>query len=141
MKSLAKSLLVGAALGAAVAISAPAEAQVGIGLHIGNVSIGVGGPVYYGYDYWRSCDWYFAHDYPAPYRCYDYYRGRYPHLYVEGGFVFRDRDSWDHWRNRDDFRHWRHHDWDRDHREWERHHGHDHDRHDRDHHDHDHHGH
>ena len=120
MNAFAKRILVGAALGAAIAVSAPANAGV-------SFSIGIGGPAYYGYDYWRPCDWYFAHGFPAPRRCYDYYRGVWgPHLYISDGFVFRDRDDWYRWRGRDDFRHWRGHDWDRDRRDWDRHHDHDH---------------
>lgn len=116
MSSLTKRLVIGAVLGAAMAVSAPA-ANAGVSLSIG---IG-GGPVYFGYDYWRPCDWYFAHGFPAPYRCYSYYRGVYgPRLYVDGGFVFRDRGDWYRWRDRDDFRHWRGHDWDRDRRDWDR---------------------
>lgn len=114
MNSLAKRFLIGSLLGAALAVSAPASAGV-------SLSIGIGGPSYYGYDYWRPCDWYFDHGFPAPYRCYDYYRGAWgPHLYVNGGFVFRDRDDWYRWRNRDDFRRWRGHDWERDRRDWDR---------------------
>ncbi len=115
MKSLAKRFLIGAALGAAIAVSAPAaNAEL-------SFSIGIGGPVYYGYDYWRPCGWYFDHGFPAPYRCYDYYRGSWgSRLYVSDGFVFRDRDDWNRWRGRDDFRRWRGHEWDHDRRDWDR---------------------
>jgi hypothetical protein len=116
VNSLTKRLLIAAALGAAMAASAPASAQVSLSIGIG------GGPMYMGYDYWRPCEWYFAHDFPAPRRCYDYYRGGNwgPHLYISDGFVFRDRNHWRHWRGRDDFRRWRSHDWDRDRRDWDR---------------------
>lgn len=114
MKSLARGFLIAAALGAAITMSAPANAEV-------SFSIGIGGPVFYGYDYWRPCGWYFDHGFPAPARCYDYYRGFWgPRLYMSDGFVFRDRDDWYRWRGRDDFRHWRGHDWDRDRRGWDR---------------------
>ncbi|MDE2183272.1 MAG: hypothetical protein KGJ78_09645 [Alphaproteobacteria bacterium] len=108
MNLWSKSLVVGAVLGAALA-AAPAQAGV-------NFSIGIGVPAYYGYDYYRPCDWYRWHDYPAPRRCYAYYRGYWgPSMYVDGDFIFRDRDDWYRWRDRDDYRHWRGHDWrDRD---------------------------
>lgn len=91
----------GAATGAAV----PAQADVGI-------SVGFGGPAYYGYDYQRPCSFYFRHDLPAPRRCYRDYYGYYgSDVYISDGFVFRNRGTYGHWKDRDDFRHWRGHDW------------------------------
>jgi hypothetical protein len=109
------------AAGAAVGASAPAKAAV-------SFSIGVGGPLYYGYDYYRPCRWYFDHDFPAPRRCYREYIGFYgPNVYISDGFVFRDRAHWGHWRYRSDYRRWRSYDWERHHRDWQRHPDHDHD--------------
>lgn len=98
------------AAGAAVgATTVPAKAAVG-------VSIGIGGPMYYGYDYYRPCRWYFNHDFPAPRRCYADYRSYYgPSVYLSSGFVFRDRVHYGRFRDRDDFHHWRDHDWSRHH--------------------------
>jgi hypothetical protein len=115
------------AAGAAIGTTTPASARV-------TFSVGIGGPLYYGYDYYRPCRWYFQHDFPAPRRCYRDYMGFYgPHVYISDGFVFRDRAHWGRWRDRDDFRHWRSYDWDRHHRDWDDRRGHR----DRDH-DHDH---
>ena len=106
MKSLTRNLMVAAVLAGAAAFgTAPANA----GVHL---SIGLGGPVYMGYNYERPCWWYREHDYPAPARCLDYYRGRYgSNVYVDGDFIFRDRDHWNRWHVRDDYRHWHDHDW------------------------------
>lgn len=108
MKKFAKFIVAGLiAAGAAIGVSAPAQAGV-------SFEIGVGGPgyEYYGYDYYRPCRWYFEHEYPAPRRCYRDYIGFYgPHVYISDGFVFRDRGHWNRWRVRDDYRHWRGHDW------------------------------
>lgn len=106
MKKFAQFIVAGLiAAGTAVGVSAPAQAGV-------SFEIGVGGPAYYGYDYYRPCRWYFEHDFPAPNRCYRDYVGFYgPHVYISDGFVFRDRGHWDRWRVRDDYRHWRTHDW------------------------------
>jgi hypothetical protein len=122
VRSLVKNLVLAGLLGgAAVATAAPATAGV-------SLSIGIGGPAYYGYDYYRPCWFYRAHDLPAPARCLGYYRGIWgPRLYVDGDFIFRDRDDWRRWHDRDDYRHWRGHDWhDRDHHDNGRHRGWDH---------------
>jgi len=106
MKSLARNLMFAALLGGtAVMATAPANARVGL-------SIGLGGPAYYGYSYDRPCWFYRSHDLPAPARCLGYYRGYWgSNVYVDGNFVFRDRDHWDRWHDRDDYRRWRNHDW------------------------------
>ena len=117
MKALAKfgvaALMLG---GSALATAQSANAEVG-------VSIGIGGPGYYGgyygpgpyyggdYDYYRPCSWYYYYDLPAPARCYNYYYRYYgPSVYLDGDFIFRDRDDWWRWHDRDDFHHWRNHD-------------------------------
>lgn len=121
MKFLAKYAVAAALLAGGVAVGTvePAQAQV-------SFSIGFGGPSYYGYDYYRPCSWYYRHDYPAPRRCYDDYRGYYGSgIYISDGFVFRDRRHYGHWRHRDDYRRWRTHDWTRhdggDRGGWDRH--------------------
>jgi hypothetical protein len=107
------------AAGAAVGASAPAKAEV-------DFSIGIGGPSYYGYDYYRPCRWYFNHDFPAPRRCYREFYGFYgPNVYISDGFVFRNRGYYGRWRYRDDYRHWRSHDWRRRDHDWDRRHDHD----------------
>jgi hypothetical protein len=111
MKKLANYAIAGLiAAGAAVgATTVPAKAAVG-------VSIGIGGPMYYGYDYYRPCRWYYDNDFPAPRRCYRDYVGYYgPSVYLSSGFVFRDRVHYYRFRDRDDFRHWRMHNWVRHH--------------------------
>lgn len=105
MKSLTKVLLATAMLGgAALAVASPASARVGI-------SIGIGTPGYYqGYYYDRPCEYYRVNDLPAPARCVGYYRGYWgSNVYLDGNFVFRDRDYWAHWRGRDDYRRWHDH--------------------------------
>jgi hypothetical protein len=105
MKSLTKALLTTLILGgAAMAAASPASAGIG-------VSIGIGGPAYYrGYHYDRPCAFYRANDLPAPARCYGYYQGVWGSgVYLDGNFVFRNRDHWARWRGRDDYRHWRTH--------------------------------
>jgi hypothetical protein len=113
MKSLTKVLLASVMLsGAALAVAGPASAGV-------DVSIGIGGPGYYAdYDYNRPCWFYRTHDLPAPRRCYDYFRGIWGGgIYVDGDFLFQDRDHWWRWHDRDDYHHWRNHDfhWHGDH--------------------------
>jgi hypothetical protein len=104
--AIAGLIAAGAAMGAT---TLPAKAGV-------DVSIGVGGPLYYGYDYYRPCRWYFDNDFPAPRRCYREYTGFYgPGVYISSGFVFRDRAHYYRYRGRDDFRHWRNHNWNRHH--------------------------
>jgi len=106
MKSLTKILAAGLMLGGtAVAFAAPAHAQVG-------VSIGIGGPGFYAdYDYNRPCLWYRDRDLPVPRRCYDYFYGIWgPGIYVDGDFIFRDRDHWWRWHDRPEYQHWRNHD-------------------------------
>ena len=106
MKTLAKfgvaALMLG---GSALATAQSANAEVG-------VSVGIGGPGYYGgygdygdydgyYDYGRPCSWYYYYDLPAPARCYNDYYGYYgPSVFFDGGFVFRDRDHFRHFHDR-----------------------------------------
>jgi hypothetical protein len=125
MKTLAKLAVAAAMLGGGAIVStAPANADVG-------VSIGVGGPgyygyysngpryyggygAYYGYDYYRPCSFYYYNELPAPPRCYSYFEEYYgPSVFFDSGFVFRDRDDYWRWHDRDDFRHWQGHDWGR----------------------------
>jgi hypothetical protein len=103
------------------------EAQAGV-----SISVGIGGPpIYYGYDYSRPCWWYRERALPAPRRCYRYFYGIYgPSLFVDGDFIFRDRDDYGRWRDRDDYRRWRGHDFHRDYDRWHDHGGHEHDGHD-----------
>lgn len=105
MNLLSKTLIAAGAMFGLAMTAAPSEAGV-------NLSIGIGVPAYYGYDYYRPCEWYWRHDFPAPRRCFDYYR-RYwgPGLYIDGDFLFRDRDDYYRWRGRDNYRRWRGHDW------------------------------
>ena len=114
MKTLAKlgvaALMLG---GSALATTQSANAEVG-------VSIGIGGPGYYGYsggyydgyyDYYRPCSWYYYYDLPAPRRCYDYFYSYWgPSIFFDGDFIFRDRDDYWRWHDRDDYHHWRDHD-------------------------------
>jgi len=125
MKTLAKYCAAALMMGGSALVTAqPANAHV-------DVSVGIGGPAYYGgyggyyggyddgyYDYYRPCRWYYYYDLPAPARCYNDYYGYYgPSIYLDSGFIFRDRDDWWRWHDRDDFRHWRAHDfhWHGDH--------------------------
>ena len=101
---------VAALMAGGIALGASVPAQAGVG-----ISVGIGGPAYYGYNYSQPCRFYFNHAMPAPARCYNEYRGFYGgRAYISSGFVFRDRDDFAHWRDRDDFRHWRDHDWGHD---------------------------
>ncbi len=111
-KYAAAALLAG---GAAIASTTPSNAAVGVSIGIGPFSGSY-------YDYGRPCAFYRDYDYPAPARCYSAYQGFYGSgVYLNSGFVFRDRDSWGRWRDRDDFRHWRNHDFhDRDYRDRDR---------------------
>lgn len=106
MKSLARNLMLAAMLGGtAVLAAAPANARV-------SLSIGLGGPVYNGYNYERSCSYYRYHDLPAPARCLGYYRGVWgSNVYLDGNFVFQDRDQWGRWSGRSNYRQWHDHDW------------------------------
>lgn len=98
MKTLAKictaALMIG---GSAIATTTPANAEVG-------VSIGIGGLGWYGdYDYGRPCWWYRDRDLPVPRRCYNYFYSIWgPGIYIDGDFIFRDRDHWWRWHDRDD---------------------------------------
>ena len=106
MRSLAKIFTAALMLGSgAIVTASPADAHVG-------VTIGIGGPGYYGdYDYNRPCWFYRNNDLPAPARCYRYFYGLWgSRMYVDGDFIFRDRDDWGRWRDRDDYRHWHNHD-------------------------------
>lgn len=106
MKTLAKICAAALMLGGCVIATEPASAA-GIDL-----SIGIGGPGWSGdYDFYRPCPWYRDYDVPVPRRCYRYFYGIWGSgLYVDGDFIFRDRDHWNRWRDRDDYRHWRNHD-------------------------------
>lgn len=106
MKSLATKLMFAAMLaGTAILATTPANARV-------SLSIGLGGPAYYGYNYNRPCSFYRTHDLPAPARCREYLSSYWgPQVYADGDFIFRDRDHWSHWKGRDDYRHWKDHDW------------------------------
>ena len=54
-----------------------------------------GYPAYYGYDYYRPCEYYLNNDLPAPRRCYNYFYNVWgPGLYFDGNFIFRDRAHW-----------------------------------------------
>ena len=145
---LVGKLCASAAIAAAAALGAqPASAHVGISIEIGTPYVGY-------YDYSRPCWWYRQYDLPVPRRCYRYFYGIWgPDIFVDGDFIFRDRDDYWRWRDRDDYRHWRDHDfhwragdhdeglhrgWYHDHGDWDGDH-HDHDHGDwGDHHDHDH---
>jgi|SRR5579871_1843475 len=122
MRTVTKLLVAAAMLGgSALATTVPANADFSLG-----IGIGVPGPVWTGdYDYYRPCWWYRQYDLPAPYRCYRYYYGLWgPAVYIDGDFIFADRDDWWRWHDRDDYRHWHdhdfafHHDWNHD-RGWD----------------------
>jgi hypothetical protein len=87
--------------GAAVATTTAAEAGVSVG-------IGIGAPGYYHGPYYgpyHSCSYYRYWRLPAPSRCYrDYYDYYGPSVFIDSGFVFRDRDDFARFRDRDDFR-------------------------------------
>jgi hypothetical protein len=88
--------------GAMVGAAAPANAGLVIRANVG--------PEFYGYRYDRPCRYYFKHDLPAPARCRDdYARFYHTSVYVDGGFVFRDHDTWVRWHDRDDYHHWHDH--------------------------------
>jgi len=101
VKYCAAAVMIG---GSVIAAAVPANAQVG-------VSVGIGVPGFYGdYDYHRPCLFYRYNDLPVPARCYGYFHGLWgSNVYVDGDFIFRDRDDWGRWRGRDDYRHWRGH--------------------------------
>jgi hypothetical protein len=122
MKRLAKyalaALLAG---GGAIAASTPASAEVG-------VTFGFGSPGYYhgygyhGYGYGRPCWFYRRWGYPAPARCYRDYYGYYgSDVFVDGGYVYRDRD--DYWRRHGHDHDGRWHDGERHDGDWDRHDG------------------
>ncbi len=129
MKAFSRLALAAFAVAGAAAIGNAEPAKASVGLSIG---IYGGGD----YDYYRPCSWYRYHDFPAPHRCYRYFQGIYgPTIFVDGDFIFRDRDDFGRWHDRDEYRHWRNHefrreDWDHHdnglHRGWENGHGHGH---------------
>lgn len=108
-KALFAALMIG---GAAIAGATPARADDW------GLSVDFGAPGSDGYyDDGRPCWWYRSYDLPAPRRCYSYFYGIWrSSLYLDGDFIFRDRDDWWRWHDRDDYRHWRDHDfhWRRD---------------------------
>src|ERR1700720_2768609 len=110
MRSLEKLAIAALLVGGATAIggATPASAQI-------SLSIGIGGG---DYNYYRPCSWYRYHDFPAPRRCYRYFQGYYPNLFVDGDFVFRDQEDFGRWRDRDDYKHWRNHEF--RHQDWGR---------------------
>lgn len=104
MKYTLASLACAAFISGVAAVSAvpPAQARV-------SIAIGIG-PEFYGYRYDRPCRFYFKHDLPAPARCRDdFARFYHTNVYLDGGFVFRDHDTFIRWHDRDDYRHWRDH--------------------------------
>ena len=112
MNSLAKiataAFLMG---GAAFMTAAPANAGLSVSVGIGVPGFVRGYPAYYGYDYYRPCEFYLNNDLPAPRRCYSYFYNVWgPGLYFDGNFIFRDRAHWWRWHDRDDYRRWYAHD-------------------------------
>ena len=110
MNYLAKAAIAACIVGAtSLGAAAPASADVGI-------SFGFGEPGFYrDYDYNRPCSFYRYWNLPAPARCYRDFYGYYGQdVFIDGDFVFRDRDDFGRWRDRDDFRRWRDHDFRRD---------------------------
>jgi len=109
-------------LGGSALTAAPASAQVSFGFNVPGLHIWTGS-----YDYYRPCSWYRYYDVPAPRRCFRYLSAYWgPDVYVDGDFLFRDRDDWYRWRDRPAYQHWRRHDFayransDRD---WQQQHG------------------
>jgi hypothetical protein len=103
MRPLAKFAFAALVAGSAIGFGSSANAAVG-------VTIGVGPFTGSYYDYGRPCDYYRGYGYPAPARCYNDYYGYYgPGVYIDSGFVFRDRVTYGRWRYRNDYRHWRRH--------------------------------
>ena len=106
MNGLKKAMIAALAMGTvAIGAATPANAYV-------NLSVGVGVPVYgYGYDYYQPCNYYWRWNLPGPSRCYrDYYNFYGPGVFINEGFVFRDRYDFYRWRDRPDYRRWRAHD-------------------------------
>ena len=56
---------------------------------------------YHSYDYGRPCWFYRRWDIPAPARCYRDFYGYYSSdIFLNGDFVYRDRDDFGRWRHR-----------------------------------------
>src|SRR5271155_3193461 len=93
MKSLAKIAVAAFFMGgAALLTAAPADAGINLSIGIGVPGFVPGYPAYYGYDYYRPCDFYRYNDLPAPRRCYAYFYNYWgPGVYFDGNFIFRDR--------------------------------------------------
>lgn len=106
---MTKTRTIGAAIlmaGAAIALSAPASAAgVSIGVDFGRPFTGT-------YDYSRPCEYYRDYDVPAPARCREYLSAYWgPAIYVDGDFIFHNRDDYSRWNQRADYQHWRKHDY------------------------------
>ncbi|MDE2182181.1 MAG: hypothetical protein KGJ78_04095 [Alphaproteobacteria bacterium] len=62
------------------------------------------------YDYNRPCRYYLVRHLPAPARCLVEFQGSWGvNAYIDGDFIFRDRNEWLRWRDREDYKHWRKH--------------------------------
>lgn len=65
-----------------------------------------------GYDPGRNCRFYVMQLLPVPARCITELAGNWSMKpYIDGEFMFRNRDEWLKWRDREDYRHWKSHDY------------------------------
>jgi len=64
-----------------------------------------------GYDPSRTCRFYVMQHLPVPVRCMAELLGNWSGKpYLDGEFMFRNRNDWLSWRDREDYRHWKNHD-------------------------------
>ena len=65
-----------------------------------------------GYEPGRSCRTYVVQHLPVPIRCMTELLGNWsPKPYIDGEFIFRNREEWLSWKDREDYRHWKAHDY------------------------------
>lgn len=65
-----------------------------------------------GYDPGRACRVYVLQKLPVPVRCLAELLGNWSaHPYIDGEFMFRNREQYLQWRDRDDYRRWKNHDY------------------------------
>jgi hypothetical protein len=65
-----------------------------------------------GYDPGRSCRSYALQRLPVPVRCMVELLGNWsPKPYIDGEFMFRNREEWLAWKDREDYHHWKNHDY------------------------------
>lgn len=65
-----------------------------------------------GYDPGRTCRFYVLQHLPVPVHCLAELLGNWSAKpYIDGAFMFRNREDWLAWRDREDYRHWKNHDY------------------------------